>query len=325
VRRDGLLLRDRAPSRGRPGKDRIALIKGSPPIPRIHGILVQTPLPAHFDEQRIVAAIPPGKDVDGFHPVNVGRLVLGQPSLRPCTPAGIQEPAPEERARSVGKTRGRRGTKASCGETHGEYSDAETAGRECGGHCRHTGAPDIRPYLREADVVIAAAGKPGFITGEMLKPGCVVIDVGINRVPMRARRAGTGLWGMWTSLSASEVAGAITPCSRGSRPHDDRHADEEHARGSVLQLRSFFGILTQMTVIRPKAVPLPRVKEQESFSTVHDPEAHTIGVRAGGPQCLIPESPARESPAAAGRCHPEWSTRQHEFRWLFPNSAMRRA
>jgi methylenetetrahydrofolate dehydrogenase (NADP+)/methenyltetrahydrofolate cyclohydrolase len=201
-----------------PERTVIALIKGFAADPRIHGILVQTPLPAHFDEQRIVAAIPPGKDVDGFHPVNVGRLVLGQPSLRPCTPAGIQELLLRSGHDPSGKHVVVVGRSNLVGKPTANILMQKQRGANAVVTVAHTGAPDIRPYLREADVVIAAAGKPGFITGEMLKPGCVVIDVGINRVPDEGAKSGYRLVGDVDFASASEVAGAITPVPGGVGP-----------------------------------------------------------------------------------------------------------
>jgi methylenetetrahydrofolate dehydrogenase (NADP+)/methenyltetrahydrofolate cyclohydrolase len=196
----------------------LALIKRFAADPRVHGILVQTPLPPHFRDQRIMETIPPEKDVDGFHPLNVGRLVIGQPSLRPCTPAGIQELLLRSGYDPSGKHVVVVGRSNLVGKPVANILLQKQRGANAVVTVVHTGAPDLRPFLRQADVVIAAAGRPGFITGEMLKPGCVVIDVGINRITDPERAGGTRLVGDVDFPSASEVAGAITPVPGGVGP-----------------------------------------------------------------------------------------------------------
>ena len=168
--------------------------------PAIHGILVQLPLPPHIDEQRVIEAIDFRKDVDGFHPVNVGKLVLGLKCLRPCTPSGILELL--VRSNIVGKP--------VCNMLMQKQPGANAAVTVV-----HTGVKDIAPFVRQADIVVAAMGKPRSITGTMLKPGCVVIDVGMNRIPDPSARNGTRLVGDVDFASALEVASAITPVPGG--------------------------------------------------------------------------------------------------------------
>lgn len=183
--------------------------------PAIHGILVQFPLPKHIDEMKVIEAIDYRKDVDGFHPINVGRLVIGQPALRPCTPAGIQEML----IRSGHDPGGRHvvivGRSNLVGKPVLNILLQKQRGANAVATIAHTGAKDIARYTRDADIVIAAIGRPGFITGSMLKPGCVVIDVGINRIPDASKKSGTRIVGDVEFDSASEVASAITPVPGG--------------------------------------------------------------------------------------------------------------
>jgi methylenetetrahydrofolate dehydrogenase (NADP+) / methenyltetrahydrofolate cyclohydrolase len=181
----------------------------------IHGILVQFPVPKHLDEMKIIEAIDYRKDVDGFHPINVGRLVIGKPSLRPCTPAGIQELL----MRSGNDPAGRHvvivGRSNLVGKPVLNILLQKQQGANAVVTIAHTGAKDIARYTREADIVIAAIGRPGYITGSMLKPGCVVIDVGINRIPDATKKSGSRLVGDVDFASVSEVASAITPVPGG--------------------------------------------------------------------------------------------------------------
>lgn len=183
--------------------------------PRIHGILVQMPLPRQINEQHIVEAILPEKDVDGFHPVNVGRLVIGEPCLRPCTPAGIQELLMRSGNDPAGKHVVIAGRSNIVGKPILNILLQKQKGANAVVTIAHTGAKSIIPFLKDADIVIAAIGKPGMITGAMLKPGCVVIDVGINRIPDPTAKSGTRLVGDVDFASASEVASAITPVPGG--------------------------------------------------------------------------------------------------------------
>ena len=183
--------------------------------PRIHGILVQTPLPGHLPEQKILEAIDPAKDVDGFHPINVGKLLIGEPCLRPCTPAGIQELLIRSGNDPGGKHVVVVGRSNIVGKPVASILMQKKPGANAVVTIAHTGAKDLRPYIREADILIAAMGRPKSITGDLLKPGCVVIDVGINRIPDPTTKAGTRLVGDVDFATAVSVASAITPVPGG--------------------------------------------------------------------------------------------------------------
>jgi methylenetetrahydrofolate dehydrogenase (NADP+)/methenyltetrahydrofolate cyclohydrolase len=182
---------------------------------RIHGILVQLPLPGHLSEQKVIEAILPAKDVDGFHPVNVGRLVIGEPCLRPCTPAGIHELLLRTGIDPAGKHVVVVGRSNIVGKPIANILLQKQRGANAVVTVTHTGAGDIAPFVREADILIAAIGRPKAIRGEMLKPGCVVIDVGINRVPDPTTKSGSRVVGDVDFESASRVASAITPVPGG--------------------------------------------------------------------------------------------------------------
>jgi methylenetetrahydrofolate dehydrogenase (NADP+)/methenyltetrahydrofolate cyclohydrolase len=184
----------------------------------IHGVLVQLPLPAHIDEQTVIEAIDYRKDVDGFHPVNVGRLVVGLKALRPCTPAGIQELLVRSGHDPSGKHVVVLGRSNIVGKPVLNILLQKQKGANAVVTVVHTGARDIASYTREGDIVIAALGKPEILRGEMLKPGCVVVDVGINRVEDGARQTGYRIVGDVHFASASGVASAITPVPGGVGP-----------------------------------------------------------------------------------------------------------
>jgi methylenetetrahydrofolate dehydrogenase (NADP+)/methenyltetrahydrofolate cyclohydrolase len=183
--------------------------------PRIHGILVQMPLPKHINEQRVIETIDPRKDVDGFHPVNVGRLVIGIECLRPCTPAGIQELLVRSGNDPAGKHVVVVGRSNIVGKPIANILLQKAKGANAVVTIAHTGMKDITPFIRQADILIAAVGKPESITGDMLKPGCVVIDVGINRIIDPSVPKGYRNVGDVHFASASEVASAITPVPGG--------------------------------------------------------------------------------------------------------------
>ena len=183
--------------------------------PAIHGILVQLPLPPHIDEQRVIEAIDFRKDVDGFHPVNVGKLVLGLECLRPCTPSGILELLSRSGNDPGGKHAVVVGRSNIVGKPVCNMLMQKHPGANAAVTVVHTGVKDIAPFVKQADIVVAAMGKPRSITGAMLKPGCVVIDVGMNRIPDPTARNGTRLVGDVDFASALEVASAITPVPGG--------------------------------------------------------------------------------------------------------------
>jgi methylenetetrahydrofolate dehydrogenase (NADP+) / methenyltetrahydrofolate cyclohydrolase len=186
--------------------------------PEVHGILTQLPLPDHIDEATIIESIRPEKDVDGFHPVNVGKLLIGMDTLRPCTPAGIQELLVRSGIDPAGKHVVVVGRSNIVGKPIGaillqkkKWANAIVT------YC-HTATKDIAYYTRQADILIAAAGKPEMITGEMIRPGAVVIDVGVNRIEDPAAKSGYRLVGDVHFDSAKEVAGYITPVPGGVGP-----------------------------------------------------------------------------------------------------------
>jgi methylenetetrahydrofolate dehydrogenase (NADP+) / methenyltetrahydrofolate cyclohydrolase len=186
--------------------------------PLIHGILVQLPLPRQVNESRVIEAIDYRKDVDGFHPVNVGRLVIGLDCLKPCTPAGVQELLVRSGNDPAGKHVVVAGRSNIVGKPVMNLLLQKQKGANAVVTIVHTGAGDLAPFIRQADIVIAAIGRPEAIHGSMLKPGCVVIDVGINRVADPTSPKGSRLIGDVHFASAAEVASAITPVPGGVGP-----------------------------------------------------------------------------------------------------------
>lgn len=186
--------------------------------PRIHGILVQLPLPSHIDEEAVLLAVDPDKDVDGFHPVNVGRMVVGQPAFLPCTPHGVLHML----ARSGVKIEGAHAVIVGRSNIVGKplanlLMRKDRLGNATVTVC-HTRTPDIGAFTRQADIVIAAAGKPGTITAEMIREGAVVIDVGVNRIPDASRKSGFRLVGDVDYEPVSQKASLITPVPGGVGP-----------------------------------------------------------------------------------------------------------
>jgi methylenetetrahydrofolate dehydrogenase (NADP+)/methenyltetrahydrofolate cyclohydrolase len=179
---------------------------------------VQLPLPAQINEARIIESIAPHKDVDCFHPSNVGRMTIGEPRFLPCTPAGVQELL----LRSGNDPAGRHTVILGRSNIVGKPLAVMLMQKARGGNSTvtvcHTGTVDMGYYTRQADIVVAAAGKPEMVRGDMLKPGCVVIDVGINRIADATRKNGYRLVGDVHFESAREVASAITPVPGGVGP-----------------------------------------------------------------------------------------------------------
>ncbi len=177
----------------------------------VHGILVQLPLPPQVDAARVLNAVSPLKDVDGFHPENVGRLVQGNPRFLPCTPAGIQQLLVRDNI----ETAGRRVVVVGRSDTVGKPMALLLMQRGKGGDATvtvcHSKTPNLGEVTREADILIVAIGQPQFIKADMIKPGAVVIDVGIHR-------QGKRLVGDVDFDSVSQVAGKITPVPGGVGP-----------------------------------------------------------------------------------------------------------
>ncbi|MBF8294168.1 MAG: methenyltetrahydrofolate cyclohydrolase [Bacteroidetes bacterium] len=186
--------------------------------PRIHGLLVQLPLPAHIAEHKVIDAIDPRKDVDGFHPINVGKLVIGEKCFKPCTPAGIQELLMRSGNDPSGKHVVVVGRSNIVGKPIANILLQKQKGANAVVTIAHTGARDISVFTKRADILIAAIGKPEAITGAMLKEGVVVIDVGSNRVDDPAARKGYRFVGDVHFESACAVAAAITPSPGGVGP-----------------------------------------------------------------------------------------------------------
>ncbi len=187
--------------------DLLALIHELNADPAIHGILVQLPLPKHLEERTVLEAVHPLKDVDGFTFGNIGRLVENQPRFVPCTPAGILEILDREGL----EVRGKHAVVVGRSEIVGKPVALLLLHRHATVTICHTRTADLGAETRRADILVAAAGRPRLITGAMVKPGAVVIDVGINRVEGK-------LLGDVDFESASRVASAITPVPGGIGP-----------------------------------------------------------------------------------------------------------
>ena len=186
--------------------------------PGIHGILVQLPLPGHIREEVIINAIAPSKDVDGFHPVNMGKLVLGQPGFKPCTPYGIQVLLSRSGVSVEGKHVVIVGRSNIVGRPLANLLLLKEKGANATVTVCHSATPDISRLTSQADILIVAMGKPEFIKRGMVKPGAVVVDVGVNRVEDPADEKGYRLVGDVEFEPVKEVAGAITPVPGGVGP-----------------------------------------------------------------------------------------------------------
>jgi methylenetetrahydrofolate dehydrogenase (NADP+)/methenyltetrahydrofolate cyclohydrolase len=180
--------------------------------PDVDGILVQLPLPPHIDAGRVIEAIDPAKDVDGFHPLNAGRLAIGQPSLVPCTPLGCIMLAKSVQADLAGAEAVVIGRSNIVGKPVARLLLAEN----CTVTIAHSRSRDLPAIAHRADLLIAAVGRPEFVLGDWIKPGAIVIDVGINRVPGEGGKH--RLVGDVQFEDARHVAGAITPVPGGVGP-----------------------------------------------------------------------------------------------------------
>lgn len=185
----------------------------------VHGILVQAPLPAHIRPAVIYSAVDPEKDVDGFHPLNVGKLMLGDPSgFKPCTPHGIQELL----ARSGVQTEGAEVVILGRGDIVGKPLAAMLCQKAKHANATvtlcHSRTRDLPAHCRRADILVAAMGVPEFVKANMVKPGAVVVDVGVNRVPDPAAKGGTRIVGDVAFAEVQPIAGKITPNPGGVGP-----------------------------------------------------------------------------------------------------------
>ncbi|HOP49264.1 MAG TPA: bifunctional methylenetetrahydrofolate dehydrogenase/methenyltetrahydrofolate cyclohydrolase FolD [Ignavibacteriales bacterium] len=186
--------------------------------PTVNGILVQLPLPKHIDENKVIEAILPQKDVDGFHPMNVGNLVIGKDCFKSCTPAGIQELLKRYNIETAGKHVVVVGRSNIVGKPIANIMlQKEKFANSIVTVC-HTAAKDLSVYTKQADILIAAVGRPNVITKDMVKEGVVVIDVGINSVPDENSPKGYKLVGDVDFDSVSQIASYITPVPGGVGP-----------------------------------------------------------------------------------------------------------
>lgn len=186
--------------------------------PKFHGILVQLPLPKHIDEKKIINAISPDKDVDGFHPVNVGRMVIGEEGFLPCTPHGIQELLMRSGNDPSGKHVVIVGRSNIVGKPMTNILIQKKDGANATVTVCHTGTKDIAHHTKQADIIIAAAGHPNTITADMVKDGVVIIDVGVNRIEDPNSKKGFRLVGDVDFENVKEKASAITPVPGGVGP-----------------------------------------------------------------------------------------------------------
>jgi methylenetetrahydrofolate dehydrogenase (NADP+) / methenyltetrahydrofolate cyclohydrolase len=198
-------------------KDLLALIDKLNKDPKINGILVQLPLPKHLNEEEVLFAINPKKDVDGFHPVNVGKLMIGEPDYLPCTPAGIQQLLIRSGTKIEGAEVVVIGRSNIVGKPIANILLQKAPGANATVTLCHTKTRNIAFHTRRADILIVAAGKPNAVTGDMVKDGVVVIDVGVNEIGKTAGGKRI-LVGDVDFESVSKKAKAITPVPGGVGP-----------------------------------------------------------------------------------------------------------
>ena len=186
--------------------------------PAIHGILVQLPLPKGISEKKVIDTIAAEKDVDGFTPVNVGKMLIGEDCFLPCTPHGIVKLIEVTGMDIQGKHAVVIGRSNIVGKPVAVLLSRKGKSANATVTLCHTGTPDVSVYTKTADIVVVAAGRPNTLTGDMLKPGAVVIDVGVNRVPDATKPKGYRLCGDADYESCAQVASAITPVPGGVGP-----------------------------------------------------------------------------------------------------------
>ncbi|MES2340505.1 MAG: bifunctional methylenetetrahydrofolate dehydrogenase/methenyltetrahydrofolate cyclohydrolase [Pseudomonadota bacterium] len=193
----------------------MALVEQLNDDPRIHGVLVQMPLPKHLDEKMVLAALDPNKDVDGLTVVNAGLLASGMPALIPCTPLGCMLVLRQ----TLGNLAGKRAVVVGRSVLVGRPVAQLLLAADCTVTIAHSRTVDLPAVCREADILVAAVGRTEMVRGDWIKPGATVIDVGINRIPAPERGEGrTRLLGDVDFAAASQVAGAITPVPGGVGP-----------------------------------------------------------------------------------------------------------
>jgi methylenetetrahydrofolate dehydrogenase (NADP+)/methenyltetrahydrofolate cyclohydrolase len=186
--------------------------------PRVDGILLQMPLPGGFDEQSILSELNPEKDVEGIHPENLGRLYLGNPRFTPCTPKAVMRILEEQGVDPAGRHAVIVGRSAVVGRALALLLMQKDHGGDATVTVCHSRTSDLAHYLRQAEILVAALGKPGAIHGESVRPGVIAIDVGTNRVPDPSAKSGSRLVGDFDYESVSQVASQITPVPGGVGP-----------------------------------------------------------------------------------------------------------
>jgi methylenetetrahydrofolate dehydrogenase (NADP+)/methenyltetrahydrofolate cyclohydrolase len=204
---------------GTPEPELLTLIDRLNADRRIHGILVQLPLPSHITSPRVLYRVDPAKDVDGFHPENVGKVSIGDPTgFRPATPLGVQQLLLKSGIDTTGRHAVIVGRSVIVGRPMAALLLQDGAGGNATVTVCHSRTRDIGDVTRRGDILIVAIGKPEFVRGDMIKPGAVVIDVGVNRVDDPTAKQGYRLVGDVKFTEARNVAGAITPVPGGVGP-----------------------------------------------------------------------------------------------------------
>lgn len=202
-----------------PQSELLAVVNALNADPLIHGILVQMPLPKHIDSNAVVRAMDPRKDVDGFHPVNAGKLLIGErDGFVPCTPAGILELLRRSKVETAGAECVIVGRSSIVGRPVAALLMQDAPGSNATVTVCHRHTRDLAAHTRRAEILIVATGRAGLVTGDMIRPGAVVIDVGVNRIPDDAAPKKYRLVGDVEFASAREVASRITPVPGGVGP-----------------------------------------------------------------------------------------------------------
>lgn len=186
--------------------------------PEVDGFIVQLPLPRHIDEQKVTEAIDPRKDVDGFHPVNVGRMSIGLPCFKSATPSGIIDLLDRYGIETRGKHAVVLGRSNIVGKPVATLLMQKAQPGDCTVTVCHSRTPNIKEICRQADIIVAALGRPGFVTEDMVKDGAVIIDVGTTRVPDTSRKSGFRLSGDVDFSNVAEKCSYITPVPGGVGP-----------------------------------------------------------------------------------------------------------
>ena len=201
-----------------PEADLLALIDKLNNDAAIHGILVQLPLPKHINEGKVLIAIDPDKDVDGFHPMNLGKMLVGEDCFLPCTPHGVQQLLLRSGIEIAGKHVVVVGRSNIVGKPVANILFQKKEGANATVTVCHTGTKDMAHFTRQADVLVVAAGRPQTVTADMVADGVVVVDVGVNRVADASKKSGFRLVGDVDFEGVSQKASAISPVPGGVGP-----------------------------------------------------------------------------------------------------------